>query len=103
MIELTENSSNASQAHFRAYSWRRMEKWYVEILQDYHTYKKDLAKDPKRNLFIQDIFPHWPQFYVLAHILHNLGSVVMDISLFHCRPYFSLCYFCLLSVGSYEL
>ena len=65
--------------------------------------QKRFSQRSKEKSVHSGYFSSLPQFYVLAHILHNLGSVVMDISLFHWRPYFSLCYFCLLSVGSYEL
>ena len=63
--------------------------------------KKDSAKDPKRNLFIRVCFLFGPIFMCLAHILHNLESAVMYFFVSLETIFFH--YFCLFSVGSYEL
>ena len=68
-----------------------------------HLHKKIQPKIQREICSFGVCFLFGPIFMCLAHILHNLESTVMCISLFHWRPYFSLCYFCLFSVGSYEL
>lgn len=71
-----------------------MGKWYVEILQDYHTYKKRLSQRfEEKSVRSGFFFLIGLNFMYLAHSLHNLVSAVMDISLFHWRLYFSLWYF----------
>lgn len=84
VIKLTGNSLNPPQAQFRAFHGEESRNDMWKSFDVITLTENDLAKDPKRNLLVLNIFSHFGSNSIyLTLILHSLRSEVMDISLFH--------------------